>query len=948
MYVTEDYFSRLSYYEEKYGENTIILMQIGHFYEIYGYLESDKVGKIARILGMALTKRKNDGLWMMGFPYYVLDTYIPVLLDNNYTTVVIDQHKTNDRILRKTREVISPSTYIGLPLGSIDDLPGKNSQINWLVSIVFVQTYTSIHVGMSAIDVTTCKNVTYETTWDMHDENVEITSFLKHYEPREILIYGKDDLLKIINPISNFGLNPRVMYHFKDVDSRYMKEEFQDHIIGNVFDNKTLLSNLELLGLEGKKYATASYIHLLLFLNDHNPLLTIKIPYPRSLEEGSHLLLSSNFFDQLDVLPLLDSIDYCSNIMGKRLLRERILSPVYCKKELEKRYDQIDYFRQVYSPHIKHIELILKKIPDIEKLRRKILMKKFCPNDLILIYESCVASLELNNFLVGIYSHDPKLVKEDDLSRYFLPLSIHEFIQHCDKSISMEKFRSYKTDNPIEIKHIFQRGLYPDIDNIADKIEKQFSVFDNHFAEHRAGMGIKLEYSQSMGYHFVCPVSSGRKLKQMSNIIIKENKSFARVTSGAIEETSRNILTFMEEMKELTKKNYVDFIEEVSNLYDSLFISIVKFVSLIDVIKSNYKLSHIHNYCRPSVQSGSKSFFMAKDLRHALMEQKTETKYVPNDVSIGSGHDGMIIYSMNACGKTSLIKACGTSVLLAQMGCFVPASSYELSPFKQILTHIRNEEQPGKSSFVVEMMGLRKILNRADSHTLVIADEITRGTEHVSGSSIFASSVMILAERKANFMFTTHLHNVYEFIKDISNVKTYHLSVLFNYNENQNKNIIFERKLQEGPGESIYGLEVCNFLNMDSHFLKVAFDIRSKINIHASIFTSSLDLSMFDQGKIDKNNLQKEAKTSRYNKNKIMDKCEACGYIPEDKRSVPLDSHHIEGKTNVKSNIIALCKECHRKVHKGEIRIHGYKATSEGIVLKIERSKKIDFTRLSD
>jgi DNA mismatch repair protein MutS len=335
---------------------------------------------------------------------------------------------------------------------------------------------------------------------------------------------------------------------------------------------------------------------------------------------------------------------------------------------------------------------------------------------------------------------------------------------------------------------------------------------------------------------------------------------------------------------------------------------------------------------------------------------------------------------MNACGKTSLIKACGLSVLLAQIGSFVPASSYEFSPFKQIMTRIKNEDSVinGKSSFVSEMMELRNILNRAGSNTLVLADEITRGTEHISGSSIFASSVITLARRKVNFMFTTHLHNIYRFIMDIENVNIFHLSVLFEdgflsfserkrimfpgrpgltgdpnkeeMNKSQDdsyrigsderniKRIVFERKLKEGPGESIYGLEVCNYLNMDTNFLNMAFDIRKEI--------------VKEENKLNKSNeersiLFQSCKTSRYNSNKKINNCEICGYIPKDDISIPLDTHHIEPKgkrkdsgflnINAKFNLVALCKECHKKVHKKEISINGYKSTSEGVILDFMR-----------
>ena len=350
-------------------------------------------------------------------------------------------------------------------------------------------------------------------------------------------------------------------------------------------------------------------------------------------------------------------------------------------------------------------------------------------------------------------------------------------------------------------------------------------------------------------------------------------------------------------------------------------------MSDVDVIKSLRKTSVLYNYCRPVINAKEKtpsdcvglgagfaaSFIEAKDLRHPIIERIDDgIEYVPNDVTIGRpGGGGIILYSMNACGKTSLLKACGLSVILAQMGCFVPASSYEYYPFECIMTRILSEDNmmKGQSSFVSEMSELRAILKRAQGpSTLVLADEITHGTEHTSGSAIFVSSVETLASKKVNFMFTTHLHNVYPFVKSIPNVKVYHLSVGI-----EDDAIIFERKLKDGPGNSIYGLEVCEFLNMDREFLARAFQIRNIITP-------------------DKTDPSYKIKLSKYNRTKSINCCEVCNYSPKAETDMPLDVHHIKHQSiadcdgviegmhkDARCNLVALCKQCHVKVHKQQI-----------------------------
>lgn len=963
MSVIKEYFEYLSKYEKLYGKNVAVLMQIGHFYEVYG-INNDthkkgKVAEIAKILNVELTRRSKKILennfknpLMMGFPCHVIDVYLPLLLNNNYTVIIIDQENTldingNNKIIRKTKEVVSPSTYIN------GDFTQK---YNWLISMFFIRKEGILHIGMSAIDVMTCMNITHECKSSFEDTNLsmdEAISFLRHYDPREILFQGKKALLESLDLVRYFELSNKVMCHFKDVDPLFLRKEFQNHTIGSVFENKTMISNLELLGFNNKPYAATSYVLLISFLFDHNVSLVSKMSMPNTFLDSNRLLLAKNAIDQLDVIPdLLNVIDHCSTIMGKRLLKDRLLSPISCEAELNKRYDQIESFNKYYFKNVKEIERILKNISDIGRLRRKMLMETFNPNDLLLMYQSCKIALELNKFLcaqahaqtVNIRSEQYRYRKVDarahSLRSYHQVLEllndqdiekINKFLKQCDDNLFMDHLRNYKRDNLMEISSVFKIGIYPEIDIIITNINQEMLVLKN-IQEHLSNYltfnaTLKLEFSQSMGYHFVSTNAQAEKLKHIRYInIIKNNKSFSRITSSDIEKSSRNILVLTESLKKHIKNKYVVFMEQITNIYDPIFIRIKDFIANIDVIKSNYKLSHIYGYCRPVICSNRKSFFKAKDIRHALIEQiHTDTRYVPNDVTIGCEYEGMIIYSMNACGKTSLIKACGVSVLLAQMGSFVPASSFEFSPFSKIMTRIKNEDNinTGRSSFVSEMMELRDILNRADSNTLVLADEITCGTEHISGSAIFASSVITLAQKKVNFMFTTHLHNIYRFIMNIENVKIFHLSVLF---ENNAKKIIFERKLKEGPGECIYGLEVCNYLNMDRNFLNMAFSIRNEI---IKVETQCAQTNTL-------------CKTSRYNINKIIHNCEICGYIPKDKMSIPLDTHHIEPNNkslkevfsiNAKYNLVALCKTCHIKVHNKEIHINGYKETSEGIIL---------------
>lgn len=329
-------------------------------------------------------------------------------------------------------------------------------------------------------------------------------------------------------------------------------------------------------------------------------------------------------------------------------------------------------------------------------------------------------------------------------------------------------------------------------------------------------------------------------------------------------------------------------------------------------------------------------------LRHPIIERINQSvKYVPHSVTLGSypspdpnvteaesvqHQDGMIVYGMNACGKSSLMKAVGVNLILAQAGFYVAATRFKYYPYDQILTRIIGDDNifKGQSSFEVEMIELRGILSRArNQRCLVLADEVSRGTESLSGVSIVAASVITLAKLGVSFIFTSHLHQVSTMprIKNLSNVKCYHLKVLY---DEKNDLLIYDRTLVEGPGDPIYGLEVLKGMGMNQEFIELAHEIRKEImEIPSSIIAM---------------------RQSKYNTNLYMNECQVCKGPAE-------DTHHINGQCtadekgfidhyhkNVLSNLVVLCKKCHLAAHgccgdDGKVlKITGYQETNEGLI----------------
>jgi DNA mismatch repair protein MutS len=272
------------------------------------------------------------------------------------------------------------------------------------------------------------------------------------------------------------------------------------------------------------------------------------------------------------------------------------------------------------------------------------------------------------------------------------------------------------------------------------------------------------------------------------------------------------------------------------------------------------------------------------------------------------------------------MKSVGIAVFLAQSGFFVPAHM-EFKPYRSLFTRIEAKDnlQKGLSTFAVEMLELKNIFSRANSDSLVLGDEIAHGTETLSALSIVASAIIKFAKKKINFIFATHLHQLMDLdeIKSLPNVVAKHLEVWFD-----GEKLIYDRKLKDGSGSSVYGLEFAKSIYMDREFLETAEKIRKKLTKEYS----ELELLI-------------KKKKSRYNKDLILTKCAICGGVVE-------DVHHIIEKEkakdgfvghipiNHKFNLIPLCKKHHRMVHEGKIRILGFVTTSKGIELHYEEVDK--------
>jgi DNA mismatch repair protein MutS len=324
-------------------------------------------------------------------------------------------------------------------------------------------------------------------------------------------------------------------------------------------------------------------------------------------------------------------------------------------------------------------------------------------------------------------------------------------------------------------------------------------------------------------------------------------------------------------------------------------------------------LAKTYRYCRPQIsEENDNSFVDAKDLRHVLIEHLQQNEiYVANDICIGKEKTGMLLYGTNAVGKTSLIRALGISLVMAQSGMYVPCSSFHYKPYTAMYSRILSNDNlfKGLSTFAVEISELRVILINADANSFVLGDELCSGTETESALGIFMSSLHHLHEKKTSFIFATHFHEIasYEELQSLSRIALKHLEVRY---DRETDSLEYDRKIKDGIGNRMYGLEVCKSLYLPDHIIEYAYQIRNKYAQQNENVSLSYTIA------------------TKYNSSKIRGLCEKCH------KKMGEEIHHVQPQKdadkngflkgewvhkNHPANLISLCSNCHDEMHHSSV-----------------------------
>ena len=553
-------------------------------------------------------------------------------------------------------------------------------------------------------------------------------------------------------------------------------------------------------------------------------------------------------------------------------------------------------------------------------------------------------AIESNPFKKGVSSKLDKLQEEIDNDRGFLDNLVLELSKIIDPSYKTETAKA----KIISIGENATKGIH------IYTTKKNKDILEAYFTKKDAkNINSSKQSTIIIGNYTI--ESKNIKFTQMKESKWEIDIIYLKTSNGTLKAN-------IDKMGRIVKEEFVKWIQDkiISNMEVLNALNMfARFIAEIDLLQSNTLNAVEKGYVAPvininynkNLNKNIKSFIKVDKIRHPIIEHiTTNAKYVPNDVVMGIGinnvgsdnnnnnssSDGMLLFGVNAVGKSSLMKSIGINVIMAQAGMYVAASRFEYKPYKYLFTRIRNNDNlyAGLSSFEVEMKEFKIILKYANEESIILGDELCSGTNSQDATALVAAGVGILSKRKCSFIFATHLHSLSNMpeITKLSNVKLFHM--LVEKDPKDPKKLIYSRKIQPGSGPNSYGILVCESMNLDDEFIMKAKEIRASMNSTG--------------GSNEQSYTEIATLCSKYNTNKVIAMCEVCS------NHIATDVHHINQQCDANHNgiindmengifnknklwnLVSLCKECHIGVHNvpSKLEIGGYINTSDGVELQ--------------
>lgn len=1026
MTLISDYFYLVKKYENKYGTKTIVLMQVGAFFEVYG-LRDNETGIIgnsqlipfSKDCDLNIADKKicigKDGVVMAGFSLYMIDKYLKKMQDIGYTVVVYTQDEQSKNTTRSLAGIYSPGTFFSQESQKITN----NISCIWInkINMNKLQLFNNmkiagmntsedsvIQVGIGNIDIYTGSAHIFQyqsgyskspTTYD------ELERFISIHQPMETIIIGNVSYKEIDDAINFSGLQSKKIHRVSLVEKdnereltefafKCEKQTYQKEIIERFYSNDKYDSIS--FDMYENEIASRAFCFLLDFVNQHDPSLVTRLNELSFSKTDGKLQLANHSLSQLNIIDnsqydgkyssVLKMLNNAVTPMGKRQFALDLVNPTTNISHLNNEYDITDHIiKTIDEKQNNDIYKYLGDIKDISKLHRQLFLKKVSPKQLYQLHKDMINTKAIFAILVDDCILTQYMMHRINEGSYKVTIideimeSTNNISNFLTEKLDIDKCKNIDVCQVFDINFI-KIGVNQELDEkhkmllekndlieaIRLELNTKMSKYEDkkdiveYFKVHeteKGGFGLigtkrrcklfkkyvednpqdlKISFTSSFdGIHH-------RKLIHLKKDLLTlttQNTSNDYINTPQIQQLCNEVSSLKTQMKEMITRVYIEEIIIKLQDYQKDFDLCVRYITIIDVLMNKMNIAKKYNYCKPEIDASTqtKSFVKARGLRHCLIENiQTDELYVANDIILGASwnydtpsQDGVLLYGTNAVGKTSFIRSIGIAIVMAQAGLYVPCASFIYYPYTCLFTRILGNDNlfKGLSTFAVEMSELRTILRLADENSLILGDELCSGTESISAQSIFVAGVQQLTAKESSFIFATHLHEIVNFseIQELQTLSLKHMEVVYNKEEDL---LVYDRKLKDGPGINMYGLEVCRSLNLPDDFLEMANKLRIKYHPETG--------SLFSM------------KESRYNSQKIVSVCEIC------KKAPAKEVHHLQhqqyandngfisknGNTfhkNNAANLVSICENCHNTIHKQK-KQHKKVKTSKGTILE--------------
>jgi len=880
-------------YTELYGKQVCVFLKKGSFYEFYGQSTPDNVAlntakQVMEFFGIAIhvypgeAPDGNTGFFG-GVPEYTLDKWAAKLTLTGWTVIVIDELKTGNKIRREVTKILSAGTHVD----------SADSNTSFYLSALWLNLPD---FGVASTDLTTGHVHIYQgkTTGTANWHADDLRHFFQVYPPKELVVYSD-----VQQEVLRRTLHLNIPIHLRPFHPVFDSPTCRYDYLRSSFQPKTALPLRSWLNTCDSENAEKALCFLLRFAEDHAPNLAQSLQSPRLWHPTENVQIINNCLTQLnlirssDQLCVEDLFTQPITVMGKRGLREYLCTPLTSVSVIKARQEKLQW---LLIQDTKEIKTALGLIGDLPRIHRSIQGGKLVAGDVISYNTSLQAAIYLCELLVDS-PFSTKLHIQGALDKFNTIFDVEKAKKSSENlGFLKESFGPKSHAAELKCAEVITRankwlkelittcGVEEESVYFRPTDKSMFLIHATKTSAKKIEAAVKLN-QQLYKNLTIKTLTSGSRIEhpQLDNLQAELDVSQATLQRCLASEMPYACISYLESSE--------------------LWYPLESWILNLDLSFCMANTANKYGWVEPVVLEGSVSSLAVENLRHPLIEaQKTQSTYVTHTLSLGHAYSGWLLYGMNASGKSSLMKAIGLAVLLAQIGSYVPASSMTLVPFHKIATRILNQDNlwAGLSSFAVEMSELREIFQVADENTLVLGDELCSGTESVSATAIVAAGIEWLNKAGSKFVLATHLHDLtkLECIKNLPSLSIMHLHVEYNRARDI---LIYHRELKPGPGSSMYGLEVARALHLPSDMIESAFKIRRQLTGETAV---------------------EDSKVSKWNSELIKQSCIKCGSFSN------LHAHHIQEQHEAKSarnqdgtslhglrNLLVLCEPCHIRHH---------------------------------